>query len=297
MFQRILVALHDREKIGASLEKAAQLEHFTGAAVTVTQSCWDAVSEEPAAHFPQEEIDSITSRMKSTELNNLSASIAHYRERIAELDSEILWTKHHADAIARYALTNSADLIVAPRHDPALLERVVLPEEIKLAAHARTPLLLTGAQPWPERVNVMAAVDALSDAHGPMNTRLIEFSQDLARVLGGELHLATVDPASTSTAIPLETLEDYRARSHQARTDALQALAETWPFDYAGLHVVTGQVDEVLQELGRSHSVSITVVGTAGRSGLQRLFLGNTAEILLHNLRDMDLAMIPCATG
>jgi len=85
MIERILVALHDRENPGTSLEKAALLEHYTGAAVTVAQTCWDWVSEEPAQHFPQEEIDSVTSRMKATELNNLSASLAPYKQRLRRL--------------------------------------------------------------------------------------------------------------------------------------------------------------------------------------------------------------------
>jgi nucleotide-binding universal stress UspA family protein len=293
LLKKILVALHDRETMGESLEKAAQLEHFTGAAVTVAQSCWDSVSEEPPQHFPQEEIDSITSRMKATELNNLSAGVAHYQERIAELNAKILWTKHHADAVARYALETSTDLIVAPRHDHSMLRRVVLPEELKLAAHARAPLLLTSAKAWPERVNVMAAVDVLADVHGPLNTRLLSFAQVLAGVLGGDLHLVNVDPASTSTAMPTQTLADYRKRSRETRSAALRALADTQPFEYAGLHVATGDIAAVLEELGHANNISITLVGTAARSGLGRLFVGNTAEALLHRLTDMDLVMIP----
>ena len=293
MIERILVALHDRENLGTSLEKAALLEHFPGAAVTVAQTCWDWVSEEPAQHFPQEEIDSVTSRMKATELNNLSASLAQYRERIAELEVQVLWSKHHADAIARHAVETGTDLIVAPRHNPALLERMVLPEELKLTAHARTPLLIAADRPWPERVNVMAALDVLAKGHDELNRRLLEFAQQLAKVLGGALHLVNVDPATTSTAMPLETMDEFRSRSHQTRSDALRALANQHPHDYAGLHVVAGPVDRALQQLASAHKIAIAVVGTAGRTGLQRLFVGNTAEILLHHLDDIDLVMIP----
>ena len=293
MIERILVAVHDRENLGTSLEKAALLEHFTGARVTVAQTCWDWVSEEPAQHFPQEEIDSVTSRMKTAELNNLSASLAHYRQRIAELDAQVLWSKHHAQAIARYALETSTDLIIAPRHNPALLDRVALPEELKLTAHARTPLLIAADRPWPERVNVMAALDVLAEGHDDLNQRLIEFAQRLAKVLDGDLHLVNVDPATTSTAVPLETMDEFRSRSHRTRSDALQTLASQHPYDYAGLHVVAGPVDHALQELASSHEIAIAVVGTAARTGLQRLFVGNTAEILLHHLEDLDLVMIP----
>ena len=52
----------------------------------------------------------------------------------------------------------------------------------------------------------------------------------------------------------------------------------------------------MLEELAREQSISITVVGTAARTGLQRLFIGNTAEALLHNLAETDLLMIPCTS-
>ena len=235
--------------------------------------------------------------MKATELNNLSASLAPYQQRIAELEVQVLWSKHHADAIARYAVETSTDLIVAPRHNPALLERVALPEELKLTAHAHTPLLIAADQPWPERVNVMAALDVLAQGHDDLNRRLIEFAQQLAKVLGGNLHLVNVDPATTSTAVPLETMDEFRSRSHQTRSDALHALASRHPYDYAGLHVVAGPVDQALQQLANTQEIAIALVGTAGRTGLQRLFVGNTAETLLHHLNNLDLVMIPSAPG
>ena len=85
MIKRILVALHDREDPGTCLAKAAQLEHACGAVVEVVQTCWDAISDEPTEHFPQEEIDSIATRLKATELRNLSATLADYRTRYYQL--------------------------------------------------------------------------------------------------------------------------------------------------------------------------------------------------------------------
>lgn len=291
--KRVLVALHDREAMGDAMAKAARLEHFTGAKITVVQTCWDVVSEEPAQHFPQEEIDTIASRMKEAELNNLSAELAHYRERVAELDAEVLWSKHHDDAVARYAIESGSDLIVAPRHSLGGVRRLLLPEELKLAARSHAPLLLTSGSTWREPTNVLVALDAGDQQHATLNSRLIEWGRTLARTLGGELHLVAASPPPGASSVPNQTLDDFRRDAEARRTEALRALADAHPHDYGSLQVKTGDVCDVIDEVASACEVDIIVMGTAARTGLKRLFIGNSAETVLSQLTDVDILMVP----
>lgn len=291
--ERIVVALHDRQAMGDAIDKAAQLEHYSGAAVTVVETCWDAVSEEPPYHFPQEEIDTIASRMKESELNTLSATIAHYRERIADLRSEILWSKHHDLAVARYAVEHDADLIIVPHHTQGVLGRLRLPEELKLAAQARTPLLLTSGKPWSKEVNVLAAMDVADDRHSDLNRALDAFARLLAQTLGGKLHLITVNPASRSTVTPTAGLEQFLAAGEKHRETLLEQFAADHPGAYASLSVRTGSVTEVLDDAARTHEIGVVILGTAARTGLRRLLVGNTAETVLGQLADRDIIMVP----
>ena len=45
-----------------------------------------------------------------------------------------------------------------------------------------------------------------------------------------------------------------------------------------------GRASEALRRLAQRLKTDIVVVGTVSRTGLQRLFIGNTAERLLHDL-------------
>lgn len=290
MIGRILVALHDREDPGTCLEKAAQLEHYSGAVVDVVQSCWDAISDEPAEHFPQEEIDSIATRLKATELRNLSATLAAYRSRVADLRVDVLWAKHHATAVARHAIETGADLIVAPRHaSPQLL----LPEALKLASQAHVPLLLASGSTWGAHPNLVASVDAGNPAHEVLNHKISEFAEQLAQLLGGELHLASIDCTSTSSAIPAETIQAFRDRALRARTEALQQLANDLSAPCAGQHVVSDDIVPGLRSVVREERAALLVIGTAARTGLHRLFVGNTAEAVMRHLVDTDILLIP----
>ncbi len=290
--KNILVALHDRESMGSAMRKAARLEHFTGANITVVQTCWDVVSEEPTQHFPQEEIDTIASRMKEAELNNLSAELARYSERVAELNAEILWSKHHDDAVARFAIQSGSDLIVAPRHARGGVKRLLLPEELKLAARAHAPLLLTSASTWREPTNVLVALDAGDRQHAALNSLLIEWGRTLAETLGGELHLVAASPPPSSSA-PNQTLEEFQREAEARRMDALRALADAHPHDDGSLQVKTGDVCDVIDEVASACEVDIVVMGTAARTGLKRLFIGNSAESVLSQLTEIDILTVP----
>jgi len=292
-FVKIVVALHDREDMGDAMDKAAQLEHYTGAQILVVETCWDVVSEEPAQHFPQAEIDTIASRMKQTELNGLNALVAHFRERIADLQAEVIWAKHHDDAVARFALEVGADLIIAPHHPRSRLSGILLPEELKLAARARTPLLLTSGCPWQSQVNVLVALDVVDVRHQDLNERLIDVARGLAGTLGGELHLLTVGPPPGPSVLPDQALVAFKRESEQARAAALADFAAAHPADRATTHVRTSEVVQAIDEIVSAYGIAIVVIGSAARTGLQRLFVGNTAESILNQLIDTDIVMVP----
>jgi universal stress protein E len=291
--KNVLVALHDRECMGGAMVKAARLEHFTGAKITVVQTCWDVVSEEPTQHFPQEEIDTIASRMKEAELNNLSAELARYRERVAELEAEILWSKHHDEAVARFAIESGSDLIVAPRHSRSGVRRLLLPEELKLAARSHAPLLLTSASAWREPTNVLVALDAGDRQHAALNSLLIEWGRTLGQTLGGELHLVAASPPPSASSAPNQTLEDFQREAEARRMEALRALADAHPHNYGSLQVKTGEVCDVIDDVASACEVDIVVMGTAARTGLKRLFIGNSAESVLSQLTEIDIFTVP----
>jgi len=292
-FRKIVVALHDREDIGDAMDKAAQLEHYTGAEILVVETCWDVVSEEPTQHFPQEEIDTIASRMKQTELNGLNALVAQFRARIADLQAEVIWAKHHDDAVARFALEVGADLIIAPHHPRSRLPGILLPEELKLAARARTPLLLTSGSPWQSQVNVLVALDVLDVRHHDLNERLIHVAGGLAGALGGELHLFTASPPLSTSVLPDQALVALKRESEQLRAAALADFAAAHPVDGATTHVRTGEVVQAIDEIVSAYGIAMVVIGSAARTALQRLFVGNTAESVLNQLVDTDIVMVP----
>ena len=141
--------------------------------------------------------------------------------------------------------------------------------------------------------NVLASVDAGNPEHDALNRAIGQRAEELATLLNGELHLASIDCASTSAAIPDETVKAYRARALQGRTEALQQLADGLRSSGNGPHVITDEIVVGLQRLVRDHSAEILVMGTAARTGLQRLFVGNTAEAVLKHITDTDILLIP----
>jgi universal stress protein E len=91
--------------------------------------------------------------------------------------------------------------------------------------------------------------------------------------------------------------EDYRRKLlNDAERSLHEQLSQT---DYrtlkygVKLHVVEGPPDERILEAVDEHAIDLLVMGTAARSGVSRLVVGNTAERVLARVSCSVLAVKP----
>jgi len=68
------------------------------------------------------------------------------------------------------------------------------------------------------------------------------------------------------------------------RRAELESLVAAYGVSTSNLHVRLGVPSEVLPELAQELSAAVLVMGAVSRSGLQRLFIGSTAEQVLESL-------------
>jgi nucleotide-binding universal stress UspA family protein len=117
-------------------------------------------------------------------------------------------------------------------------------------------------------------------------------AQHVLVVLGGALHLLTVNPATSFSVAPAAALDEFRRTGAERRKTMLYDFASDHPRPCAPLHVQTGDVTEVIDEMVSAYDIGVSVIGTAARSGLQQLFVGNTAETVLDRLGDTDIIIV-----
>jgi nucleotide-binding universal stress UspA family protein len=156
----------------------------------------------------------------------------------------------------------------------------------------RLPRILVAVDATPMRSR---DVDALSH-------RLVESALWATDLLKGELHVLSVwdsfgERQMRRAGLSPVDLSDYRATvRHGAVTELRRVLAPFSDQIPAGhWHLRKGDAREVIPSFARAQDIDLLVIGTAARSGLARLVIGNTAEAVLANMPCSMLTVPPAS--
>jgi universal stress protein E len=203
------------------------------------------------------------------------------------------WDFPPHEAIVRRAIESRADLIIAECHKGRRLAPwlVHLTDWELLRASPMPVLLLKSAKPWRNRA-VLAAVDP-THAHAKpsgLDARIVARASQLAAKTGGPLHVihatlplipstAIGDPGLDSAALAA-SYEQWTAR----RCEDFTAFAKGVGVPRTRLHVLDGSPVVAIPAVARQVGADLVVMGAVSRSGLKRIFIGNTAERVLNDL-------------
>ena len=200
----------------------------------------------------------------------------------------------HIGLIERTRHTH-ADLVVKDTHHHSLAQRTFLTNtDWELIRGCPAPLLLTRGAPWATAPRILAAVDPghVNDKPEILDRCIMEYAALFARQLQGELQvlhaylpLAILSAASAASP-PLATAvttEDL-ALEERTRRELLAPLVDDYCVAADKVHLQMGGPAQVLPRAAASLQADVLVMGAIARSGLQRIFLGSTAEDVLEHL-------------
>jgi universal stress protein E len=207
----------------------------------------------------------------------------------------VTWDYPAHEAVVRRAAAIGAELIVAECHRGARTRPwlVHLTDWELLRTSPLPVLLLRNARPW-HRPVVLATVDP-AHAHAKtaaLDTRILDAARDISERLHGELHvmhaahpslLASVRAAPVSGEAAAWGAQTYSAYLEQSRIQFAEFFTHR-RIPPSRAHLVPGDPAIVIPRLARQLRAGIAVMGAVSRSGLKRVFIGNTAERTLEAL-------------
>jgi universal stress protein E len=173
--------------------------------------------------------------------------------------------------------------------------------DIHLVRHCPSALWLVQPTDLAPYRRILVAVDP--DIEDPvkreLGVRLLHLGASLSQSEGAELLVGHVWRPFAEVKLKghLSTVEfgRYVRGCKQACTTRLQTLLAM-----AHVHIppdrirlVKGNVDVVIPRLAKRHAVDLVIMGTAGRSGVRGLVIGNTAERMLDRLTCSLLTLKP----
>jgi universal stress protein E len=206
------------------------------------------------------------------------------RRRGVTATCTVVWDHPPHEAIVRHAAETGADLIVAQSHEGGGKFLRMRFTDWELIRTSPVPvLLMRSAQPY-RKPAILAAVDPVHAHAKPLDLdeNILVGGRMLAALLRGKMHVvhASHPPLLGLAAETPFTAEDLR--SHDRRE--FEKLMER--ADMAGRrgHLVEGDPADVIPGVAGQIHAGIVVMGAVSRSGLKRLFIGNTAERTIDRL-------------
>jgi universal stress protein E len=291
-FKKILVAIKDIDaKSLPAVRKAAQLAKANGATLELFHALSDTVLVEA--------LDARRISLKEYEVQRLGLVLKRLqviakglRKHDIEVTCAAEWDYPPAEAVVRRALRTRADLIVAERHAGRHVAGWMLAyTDWELLRQAPCPVLLVKvAKPY-HRPVVLTAIDPFHEHAKPakLDAALLQASGILATSLKGSLRIIHCVAPSTIvtanwTASPVVVDTGRNTAVLQRARKALAAEVARHPLPSHQLAVIEGSAREAIPQTARSTKAGIVVMGALSRSGLRRLFVGNTAEAVLDSL-------------
>ncbi|HVA66276.1 MAG TPA: universal stress protein [Elusimicrobiota bacterium] len=137
----------------------------------------------------------------------------------------------------------------------------------------KPPFLSEPIENFPPK-KISAAVD-FSEA----STAALAAAKKIGRLCGARLDLVNINEPSPESLLGdmyVAPGQDKDRQYYDGLRARLRALAEDYP--QAGLRVEDGYAKSALADLAESGDADLLVMGTRGRGGLERFFLGSTAE-------------------
>ena len=290
--RRILVAV---KEVGSdwspAVAKATQIARATGAQIELFHCVDAALTVQDLASYKNgmDEFEGLMRRSWEEGLERLATKVRSHGVQVS-FSAPVDYPVH--EGILRQARRFHADLIVTDAHQGSHFAAALLEEvDWELVRLSAAPLLIV-KQPRPyHRPLVLAALDP-SQTHskpGTLDDRIVSLSEVFSKVLQGELHAVHAFPvpaayaqaASAVTAGVAAELQAIDAGRARAALDA--SLVESRiPADRR--HIQPGSPADAVVASATELKASLLVMGSVARSGLGRLFIGNTAEKVLSRL-------------
>jgi len=289
--RRILVAIKDPGAVSLpAVAKAARIARACGAHLELFHAIRACVYADTAAAY-EEALRDLQGTQRRQYLQRLGRIAARLRLHGINVSTAVEYDYPAYDAIVRRAELIKADLIVVRRHNeshsvPGLLRLT----DWELLRHSPLPVLLVKRSGPYRHPNVLAAVDPCHAHSKPaqLDREILGEASLLAQALQGKLHVvhayapvviagAATSP-SAAAAARLDAIASSKARAQ------LEVLLRGSDIPQARSHLIGGFPAEVINGVARRIRAHIVVMGALSRSGLQRLFVGNTAERLLDQL-------------
>ncbi len=285
--RRILVAIKDP---GANalptVAKAARIARACDAHLELFHSIKASVYANTPAAYEKALLDLVDSQ-RHQYLQRLGRIAARLRLHGIKVSTAVEYDYPTHDAIVRRARLIGADLLVAGSHTAPGALRLT---DWELLRQCPLPVLLVKRSRPYRHPNLLVAVDP-GHAHAKpaqLDNELLSVGSALAQVLRGKVSVVHAYPPVVLGSAAVNVADNVAPQLEAlAASDArirFEHLLEASDVPRTCRYLVGDLPGNAIEAVARRTRADIVVMGALSRSGLKRLFFGNTAERLFDRL-------------
>lgn len=306
-FNNILCVVAAEETYRPTLERAVSLAENNQAQLTVVDVI-PRVTVDGGIPGEGPVSTDLQAAMMAEHGRTLESFVAPYQERL-HIQHNVLMGTGFLEII-HTVLRNRHDLVIKPAENPHFIERLFGSDDMHLLRKCPCPVWLTKPGEKSNYSCILAAVDFsenLDTKHQNLNQQILELASSLALSDFAELHLVHVWEAigemmvrtwsngPTASIRYVEGERSYHQRGLDQLGKQLRGQIGVAAYDYLAprFHLQRGAAITVIPELAKQLPADLVVMGTVARTGIAGLFIGNTAEAILEQLRCSVLAIKP----
>lgn len=296
---RILVAIADPSTgLNKAVRRALALAHQTGATVDLFNAIPSSVST-GTLHAEAEQFTRLEAE-KNRRFLERTANRLRREEIVVNTKVETGYPAH--EAILREVRLTKADLLIIEARKHTVFARMLLTQtDFELIRHCPVPLLIVKKRTTWRRPRILAALDPfhIHDKPSGLDSEIVGAAGAIASMVGGSVHavhiyrpvVAFIPDLAGATALTTMPVNDkiYKATVRRRFYEAVDRYA----IPKRNAHLVCGEPAVALPIVARSMRAGLIVMGAMSRSGLKRIFIGNTAERVLDGLQCDVLVIKP----
>ena len=290
--RRILVAVKNPDSRRQSgVDKAIRIARTLGASIELFHAISTPVFLEVQA-LTGTSVAELRRESLEKRRRRLDLLVERARALGVPASGSVEWDFPPHEAIVRHAVSTRADLIIAECHEGKRRAWLIRLTDWELLRSSPVPvLIMKNSKPW-RRSRVLAAVDP-SHAHAKpsgLDARIVAEGMKFTKALRGSLHLVhanypsvigfTVGDPGLDAATLAASYEQQKAHGRRE----FESFSVDQGVPRTRRHLVDRDPVEAIAAVARKVRADFVVMGAISRSGLKRLFIGDTAERVLNKL-------------
>ncbi len=287
MGKKILVIVDPRSDAQAAVERAAWLAECVSADLELFICDFDPhidAGQSSTVWIEQPVRERLIEKLRE-KLETLAGPL---RDRGLQVSVDVAWDHPLHEGIVRKVQTCQPWLVAKDTHHHGVLKRTILTNtDWHLIRDCPAPLLLVKPNPVSDNPKVFAAVDPLHvhDKPARLDNELVQLGGALAADVGGELHVVHAYMVHIELMVPEATsINDVVEETRRTHRDAFTEFLKPHAIPDDRTHLLEASVDEALPAITEKEGAWVIVMGAISRGGLDRIFIGSTAERVLDRL-------------